>query len=161
MNSIEAAIWLRRFYSPFSRAEVPGDDLGSTFGLCGAVILASVLTASRSPESLGALTGMPTAFTAVVMGNMDYMNLWQSENFEELCRTIRRDHDDYDEIEDALHGVLEDFWCHSTLPGVTDILPALRGRSLLFGRSQTWIHNEFLERLIGPKLVYGKSSQEC
>jgi hypothetical protein len=67
---------------------------------------------------------------------------------------------DFEEIDDALHSVLEEFWNHSKLPGATEILPALRGTALLFGRQQAWIHQEFLEELIGPELVYGDTHHE-
>lgn len=50
MTTFETATWLLDFYSHLSiDAEIPGDDLGTTFGLCGAVLLASALSGTRSP----------------------------------------------------------------------------------------------------------------
>jgi hypothetical protein len=155
MTSTGAASWLRNFYTPFTRAEVSGDDLGTTYGTAGAVILAAILTASRSPERLAELTGLPTAFVDVVLANMDRGNLWHSENCIALCNTLRSRGDDHDEVECAIHSVLEFFWSNEWLPGLIEILPALRGTCLLFGRSQTWIDEEFLECALGPELVYG------
>src|SRR3954471_23893868 len=143
MTNHEALDWLRSFHAhPRNSAEVPGDDLGTTFGHCGAVILGVVLTSTRSPEPLAELIGLPVTFTAVVLANMDYNQLWNSESFHELRRTIHVNPNDHEDIEDALESFLEDFWNESKLPGMEMILPALRGVSLLFGRTQTWI-NEF------------------
>jgi hypothetical protein len=140
MNTNEVSAWLRSFYSqPGNLPEVPNDDLGTTFTLCGAIVLASVLTSTRSPEQLAEITGLPITFTAMVIANMDFNQLWNSESFNELCRTIRVQPDDHEDVDDALECFLEVFWIKSKLPGMHEILPALRGVSLLFGKTQSWI----------------------
>jgi hypothetical protein len=157
MNTIQAANWLRTFYSRPGAEETPGDDLGTTYAICGGVILAAVLTATRSPERLAELTGLPVAFVAVVIANLDHSRTWDSYHFHRLCHVLRTGIDQFEAVDQALHALLEEFWNHSKLPGATEILPALRGTSLLFGKQQAWIHQEFLEELIGPELVYGGS----
>jgi hypothetical protein len=160
MNTIQAAHWLRTFYSRPGAEETPGDDLGTSFSLAGAVILGAILTATRSPERLAELTGLPVAYVAVAIANLDHSHTWDSYHFHHLCHVLRTGIDQFEEIDQALFGLLEDFWNHSKLPGATEILPALRGTSLLFGKQQDWVDQEFLEELIGPELVYGGELHE-
>src|SRR4051812_14075075 len=111
MNSSETVEWLRRFYArPGNSIEIPGDNLGTTCSLSTAIALALVLTGTRSPEKLADFLGLPVAFIAVVIGKMDYNQLWTSESFQELCRTLEAQADDYDKIDAVLNWFVEDFW---------------------------------------------------
>lgn len=154
MNT-ETASWLRKFYSdPSSDAETPGDDLGTTYGLCGAILLAAAHSGSRSPEELAEATGLPLTFVAIAIGIIDYMKLWHSESFNELCRTVRYNSADHPDVLDALHCFLEQYWDPCKFPGMVEILVAFRGAALLFGRTQSWIHADPTEHLMRPNLGY-------
>jgi len=143
--------WLKQFYAREDVEYIKGDDLGTTLQLCGAVVLAAVLEGTTAPERLSAITGLPVAFCAVTIANLDYCHFWGRHNFVGLCKTLNDDPDNYKEIDEALGVVLEDYWVRSKLPGIHQILPAMRGRSLLFGRQQDWIGDECLEDLVGSQ----------
>ena len=152
MESFTVATLLKRFYSRPGKVEIVGDDLGTTLQACGAVVLAALLTQTQSPTQLAESTNLPVAFCAVVMAGLDPW--WRSESFRDLCRTIGNDPEDLEDIEGSLDVFLEDFWVRSRLPGMTEMLPVLRGRSLLFGRVQTWIDGDLLEDLFGGMLPH-------
>ena len=145
MATFNALAWLKRFCSRPEMVEIMGDDLGTTRQACGAVVLAALLTQTQSPTQLAATTNLPSAFCAVVMAGLDPW--WRSESFQDLCRTIGNDPEDFEDIDHSLNTFLEDFWVRSTLPGMTEMLPVLRGRSLAFGRVQVWIDGDLLDDL--------------
>lgn len=147
MSSNQESGWLKWFYSRDNSEFIDGDDLGTTLQMCGAVVLSALRARTISPERLSEMTGLPVAFCAVTMANLDASDLWNQENFFGLCNIIREHPDDAVEIEATLNCFLEDFWVRSSLPGICEILPALRGRSLLFGKQQTWIDEERIEAL--------------
>jgi hypothetical protein len=145
MQQNPTSSWLKQFFSREDVEYIQGDNLATTLQLCGAVALAAVLEGSTSPDRLSAVTGLPVAFCAVSIANLDYNHIWVTDNFKGLCKALRDDLDDYKEIDESLSVMLEDYWVRSKLPGIDKILPALRGHSLLFGRQQDWIGNECLE----------------
>lgn len=152
MQSDDVSKWLKRFYSHPDTECIDGDDLGTTIGMCGAVILAAVLSGTISPEDLSEVTGLPAAFCAVVIANLDYNRMWTSEKFLGLCKSLRDGLDNAGEIRNWLDLLLEDYWVWSAMPGLCEMLPALRGRCLLFGRHQSWIDHDRLEELLGDPM---------
>jgi hypothetical protein len=143
--------WLEQFYQHPDVGPIVGDDLGTTLHMCGAVVLAAIHSATISPDRLSDITGLPAAFCGVVIANLDYNRSWSHDNFLELCAHVRDDNSE--DIVKSLEWLLDDFWMQSKLPGIHIILPALRGRRLLFGRQQTWIGDEHLEDFVGQLAI--------
>lgn len=142
MTEQEVANWLQSFYSRDGAEQIEDDLLGTTLVMCGAVVVASMLSATTSPERLANITGLPIAFTAVVMANMDFNRFWTDESLIALGKTLNKDRIDHQKVKSALDWFQEEFWCSSDLPGMDKILPALRGRCLLHGKTQTGFDND-------------------
>jgi hypothetical protein len=131
-------LWLDHYYSE-RPAVCEGDDLGTTYESVGSVLLAAVLTGTRSACELAVLTSLPFHFVRVVMTQMEGHGLWPSEGVVDLKRTLRERREDPKEIESALRCVVDEFWNAFWQPGATDALTTLRERRLFGGKMQTWI----------------------
>ena len=149
MKAKDVSNWLRQLYSQEEGDCLPGDDLATTFSACGGVVLASVLSSSISPDRLAKITGLPAPFCGLVVANMDHNDFWSCESFKDVCHAIRVDSDNHNSIKRTLDLFLGDFWNGSKIPYLYEILPALRGRRLMFGRTQDWLDNDLLDNLLG------------
>lgn len=134
--------FLKLFYQGEITEYEEGDDLGSTSGVSGAVILASVLAETKSASRLAKITGLPVYFVDCVISNMNLNNFWESENFQYLRTTICAGHSGAKEIEGALNDFLAEFWNESRVEDLGVALVAARGGALLHGKKQTWVDPE-------------------
>ncbi|MGB6689950.1 MAG: hypothetical protein WBE76_19105 [Terracidiphilus sp.] len=135
---LKVAGQLERFYDAPNLPFIEHDDLGTTFLVSGAVILASLLAKTRSPNMLSDATGLPLAFTGMVIETMDLNDFWQSERYADLASTLQNCDRDYAGILDALNSFLEEFWLESKMPLLGKLLAILRGGKLLGGGLQSW-----------------------
>ncbi|MGB6689957.1 MAG: hypothetical protein WBE76_19140 [Terracidiphilus sp.] len=128
---------LERYYAP-NLPFIENDDLGTTFLVSGAVILASLLTKTRSPNLLSDATGLPLAFTGLIIETMDLNDFWASDRYTDLARTLQNRDIDYPAIMDSLNSFLEGFWLELKMPLLGKLLAILRGGKLLGGGYQNW-----------------------
>jgi hypothetical protein len=146
--------WLRRFYAHEKNdAYVDGDDPATTFGSIGVILMASLLSGSRSPALFAQLTGLPERFAAEVVRLMNFDGFWNSECFAELERTFRNNADDYADLGDALFCVLEHVWHKSRMPRMEEVLEESRQRWIFGGAVQGWIDQDELDAFLndGPR----------
>jgi hypothetical protein len=130
-------LWLNNYYS--ERPPVcEGDDLGTTYESVGSVLLAAVLTGTRSTCELVVLTSLPFNLVRVVMTKMEVHDLWQSEGIADLERTLCEQRENVSEVDSLLRCILDEFWNAFWEPGATDALTTLRERRLFGGKMQTW-----------------------
>jgi hypothetical protein len=136
-------LWMKSYYST-NPSECEGDDLGTTYGCVGSVLLAAALTGARSACELAVLTSLPFHFVRVVMVQMEAHGLWQSENLTDLERILRERRENSDEVDSSLRCILDEFWNAFWQPGATDALTTLRERRLFGGMMQTWTDEDAL-----------------
>jgi hypothetical protein len=139
----EDILWMKNYYVT-NPSECEGDDLGTTYGCVGSVVMAAALTGTRSACELAVLTSLPFHFVRVVMVQMEAHSLWQSENLTDLERILRERREDSDEVDSSLRCILDEFWDAFWTPGATDALTTLRERRLFGGRMQTWTDEDAL-----------------
>jgi hypothetical protein len=133
---------LNLFYQCEITPYAEGDDLGTTFGVSGSVILASVLAETKSAPRLAKITGLPVYFVDCVISNMHLNNFWDSEKFQCLETAICTGASCARDIEGALNDFLSEFWNESRVEDLGDALVAARGGALLHGKKQTWVDPE-------------------
>jgi hypothetical protein len=136
-------LWLSNYYSEHPPV-CEGDDLGTTYESVGSVLLAAVLTGTRSACELAVLTSLPFHFVRVVMAQMKVHGLWPSENIADLERILRERRDNLKEVEESLRCILDEFWDVFWQVGATDALTTLRERRLFGGMMQTWTDEDAL-----------------
>ena len=130
-------LWLNNYYSEHSPV-CEGDDLGTTYESVGSVLLAAVLTGTRSACDLAVITSLPFQFARVTMVQMEAHGLWQSGGIVDLEGILRERRENLKEVESSLRFVLDEFWNAFWEPGATDALTTLRERRLFGGKMQTW-----------------------
>jgi hypothetical protein len=136
-------LWLNHYYSE-RPAVCEGDDLSTTYESVGSVLLAAVLTGTRSACELAVLTSLPFHFVRVVMTQMEVHGLWPSEGVVDLEWTLRERRENFTEVESSLRHILDEFWNAFWEPGATDALTTLRERRLFGGSMQTWTDEDAL-----------------
>lgn len=136
-------LWLNDYYAAHPPV-CEGDDLGTTYDSVGSVLMAAVLTGTRSACELAVLTSLPYHFVRVVMAQMEAHGLWKSENLTDFERILRERHENSDEVDSSLRCILDEFWDAFSQPGATDALTTLRERRLFGGRMQTWTDEDAL-----------------
>jgi hypothetical protein len=136
-------LWMNDYYST-NPSECEGDDLGTTYGCVGSVLMAAALTDSRSACELAVLTSLPYHFVRVVIAQMEAHNLWRFEGTADLERILRERRENSDEVDSSLRRILDEFWGAFWQPGATDALTTLRERRLFGGRMQTWTDEDAL-----------------
>lgn len=110
-NAVE---WLAAYCSRPVEVE-EGDTEAITFETCGIVLLVAIVTGTREPGLIAALTSLPVDFVWIVMELSDELDLWWSTRFYQLESTIREQGHDADEVSNALHSVKEEFWMSTSL----------------------------------------------
>lgn len=145
---------LKQFYGHDQNdAYVEGDDSATTFESIGVVLMASLLSGSRSPVLLAQLTGLPEQFAAEVIRLMNFDDFWHSEDFAELERTFRNKPDDYADVGHAQYWVLVEVWFESRLPRMESVLEEARQRRIFGGAFQHWIDDEELDAFLDGGLA--------
>jgi hypothetical protein len=130
-------LWMNNYYSEHPSV-CEGDDLGTTYECVGAVLMAAILTGTRSACDLAVLTSLPFQFVRVTIAQMEAHSLWQSEGIADLEGTLRERRENFKEVESSLRRILDEFWNAFWRPGATDALTTLRERRLFGGKMQTW-----------------------
>jgi hypothetical protein len=136
-------LWMKNYYLT-SPLECEGDDLGTTYGCVGSVLMAAALTGARSACELAVLTSLPYHFVRVVIAQMETHNLWRSGGIADLERILRERRENSDEVDSSLRCILDEFWDTFWRPGATDALTTLRERRLFGGSMQTWTDEDTL-----------------
>jgi hypothetical protein len=116
--------WLRNFCS-FHPQWVDEDQEATTFGSCGVVILAALLSGSREAETLVMITGLSEAFVLVILALVEHLDLWWSKRILDLEQTLLHHAMNYAVVDSAFHGIKEEFW-NALEPGIGNVLTPLR-----------------------------------
>jgi hypothetical protein len=128
--------WMRTFYSSCPQF-CEGDDLAATCVEATNVLLASALTDVRLPGTLSEMTGLPFHFVAAVLKSMDIHDLWKTEWFEGLVKTLLN-RGDFANVRSCLSSVSTGFWeGFYSVEGVQALM-TLRERRLFGGGLQNW-----------------------
>ena len=146
--------FLKLFFQEDIPEYIEGDDLGTTCVVSGAVILASILSETRSPSRLSKMTGLPAYFAACVMANMNMNGFWNCESFLDLCTTICATPSGATEIDEAIEDFLDVFWNQSQVEELGPALVAARGGALLHGKTQNWVDPETHAGLGNLQIIY-------
>jgi DNA-binding MarR family transcriptional regulator len=129
--------WLASYCSRPIEVE-EGDSEAATYEMCGIVLLVAMVTGTREPAVIAELTGLPADFAGIVIELCHRLDLWWSERFFELERTIREQGDDAEEVADALQCVREQFWMSWVSPSVAAVLHSSRGHMQYGGAKDAW-----------------------
>ena len=150
----EYKLWFADFSAGYPLF-VEGDDLGSTFGSSGAVLLLMAALDTGSPSLLANLTGLPVRFTAGVVHCVDRKDFRHSEYFLDLEQTVRRNPSDHGDIRSSLECALEHFWLSADSSWTGGLLCQARRGMLVGGHRQWWVDEErweeFLSELPGER----------
>jgi hypothetical protein len=130
---------------------VEGDDLGSTFGSAGAVLLLMAKLETGSPSLLASLSGLPVEFTAGVVQCVDRKGFRHSEYFKDLEQTVRGNPADHAEIRSSLECALEHFWLSANSRWTGGLLCQARRGMLVGGHRQWWIDDERWEAFLAQR----------
>jgi hypothetical protein len=106
--------------------------------MCGIVLLVAMVTGTREPAVIAELTGLPADFAGIVIELCHRLDLWWSERFFELERTIREQGDDAEEVADALQSVREQFWMSWVSPSIAAVLHSSRQHMQYGGAKDPW-----------------------
>jgi hypothetical protein len=127
---------------------VEGDDLGSTFGSAGAVLLLMAKLDTASPSLLSSISGLPVEFTAGVVRCVDRKGFRHSEYFLDLERTVKGNTPDHAEIRSSLECALERFWLSADPKWTGGLMCQARRGMLVGGHRQLWVDEERLEEFL-------------
>ena len=130
-----AALWLlRQWLEQPGEWEVVGDDLGTTFACCGAVLAVAALLGDRTGFQASVWTELPIQFCKSVCTYMSAADLWCADWFLDLRATLLACTD----VEDALNVALEHFWHESDVSESAKWLCQAKAGYLVGGARQTW-----------------------
>jgi hypothetical protein len=140
MNFSAAVSTFDRFYDAKEYC-IEGDDPTTTLISCGAVLFGSVLASSRCAGVLSELTGLPAAFTTVVILIAEHCDLFFSVSYADLIISVRRDPENFDAVEKAIDQLMCDFW-QGMEKHWANRLTMVRAGYLVGGSRQEWLHDE-------------------
>jgi hypothetical protein len=128
--------WMCAFYKVYPEY-CEGDDLGTTLGKTGVVLMASTLTTLRQPGTVSEITGLPFQFVAAVLKSMNVHDLWNSSWVEDFGKALLN-RTDFANINSSLNSMTEGFWeAFYSFQGA-EALMTLRERRLFGGVLQCW-----------------------
>jgi hypothetical protein len=133
--------WLHRFHKT-SPQWVSGDREANNFASCASVLLAAVLTGSRDPDLIANLLNLPERFVTLVLWLAKTHEFWWSERVFDLEAALRKNADDFADIEDAIHSVLEEFVGDCCSMEEWDHLEKLRDGMLFGGLNELILEND-------------------
>jgi hypothetical protein len=70
---------------------------------------------------------------------MEVQGLWKTERIAGLKEALATRPEDFAEIADALHSVLEAFWMSQAIPNFDQVLEGFRAGTLIVGCRQNWM----------------------
>lgn len=137
-RSVTRFLWLSQFLD-HAPPVIEGDDMGTSFLSCGAVVAAAVVLNITAPESLSAVTGYPRAFTEAVCSEMTRRKLWDAEDINLFKLFVQSTPTDWSEATMWLHDLANVFWDVVYSRDAHIALESLRERTLYGGKLQDWL----------------------
>jgi hypothetical protein len=144
MPLTEGTDWLREYFNR-APAFVVGDDLGTCYCSCTAVILSALVLGTDSPEILAGVTSYPPSFVAAVCGEMKSKKLWSLPLLGDLVGCLRKVPTDFKHVQQDLNDVMESVWDAIWTPEAYVSLESLRQRVLYGGETQRWVDQDALD----------------
>ncbi|MGC1783801.1 MAG: hypothetical protein WA708_14860 [Acidobacteriaceae bacterium] len=111
MHTAKDPKWMDSFFTRNNWSTNRYDDqLSNSWMAAARIMLAAATLLSNDPVKISRYLSLPLPYTAAMIWNLDRNIHWMTEGYKDLAMLVSADPVDEEQLCDALHSAMEQFW---------------------------------------------------